>query len=130
MLSSDTIAFCHSADPCGACAICCNTRASNASRSHLLRHATSLRVMMILIFFSSASRPRHRGLSCLTGGRVLGREPHPQDRNEEKEPCACGCTRQDVRHRNLQKARDGGICRRKKKKNTSHCTSTVQLSSN
>ncbi len=50
------------------------------------------------------------------------REPHPQDRNEEKEPCACGFTRQDVRHRNLQKACERGICRRKKTKDSSHCT--------
>ena len=56
----------------------------------------------------------------MTGGRGLRREPHPQDRNEEKEPCACGFTRQDVRHRNLQKARVRGIRRRKKTKSSSH----------
>ena len=54
----------------------------------------------------------------MTGGRVLRREPHPQDRNEEKEPCACGCTRQDVRHRILQKAREKGI--RQKEENNGH----------
>jgi len=31
-----------------------------------------------------------------------------EDRNEEKEPCACGFTRRDVRNRSLRKAREEG----------------------
>lgn len=34
-----------------------------------------------------------------------------KDRNEEKEPCACGLTRRDVRNRNLQKDLERGISR-------------------